>query len=379
MRSLLFTEPVDFLIGNTYGKYLERDTGDPADPPGLPDLRSPPSPSLIRSGATRVAQRSGEDPRQDLRRDGQERGRWRQRHQLRHHSLKDHHSPSNGHVMSSLTDKIAKRSSTSPAATNTGKSAKERKKGCTKQLHARRRGRRLRLRRRQDRAAADRRCGASGARPDRLRRQLLGQSRRQRPSGPKLYRTGFTTDISELDVVYGGEKRLFKAISEIIEKYDPPAVFVYQTCVTGADRRRHRGGVQARRPRSSASRCIPVNAPGFVGPKNLGNKLAGEALLDHVIGTEEPEFTTPYDINIIGEYNLSRRAVAGEAAARRARHPHPVAASSGDAPLPRGRLGAPRPRQHDGVLQVDDQRRPQDGGALRHPVLRRLVLRHHRH
>jgi nitrogenase molybdenum-iron protein beta chain len=26
MRSLLFTEPVDFLIGNTYGKYLERDT-----------------------------------------------------------------------------------------------------------------------------------------------------------------------------------------------------------------------------------------------------------------------------------------------------------------------------------------------------------------
>jgi nitrogenase molybdenum-iron protein beta chain len=29
MRSLLFTEPVDFLIGNTYGKYLERDTGVP--------------------------------------------------------------------------------------------------------------------------------------------------------------------------------------------------------------------------------------------------------------------------------------------------------------------------------------------------------------
>ncbi|MBK1715650.1 nitrogenase molybdenum-iron protein subunit beta [Rubrivivax gelatinosus] len=29
LRSLLFTEPVDFLIGNTYGKYLERDTGTP--------------------------------------------------------------------------------------------------------------------------------------------------------------------------------------------------------------------------------------------------------------------------------------------------------------------------------------------------------------
>ncbi len=51
--------------------------------------------------------------------------------------------------------------------------------------------------------------------------------------------------------------------------------------------------------------CIPVKAPGFVGAKNLGNKLAGETLLDHVIGTEEPDYTTPYDINIIGEYNLS--------------------------------------------------------------------------
>lgn len=29
LRSLLFTEPVDFLIGNTYGKYLERDTHTP--------------------------------------------------------------------------------------------------------------------------------------------------------------------------------------------------------------------------------------------------------------------------------------------------------------------------------------------------------------
>jgi nitrogenase molybdenum-iron protein beta chain len=29
MRSLLLTEPVDLLIGNSYGKYLERDTDTP--------------------------------------------------------------------------------------------------------------------------------------------------------------------------------------------------------------------------------------------------------------------------------------------------------------------------------------------------------------
>jgi len=36
MRSLLYTEPVDFLIGNTYGKYLERDTRIPLIRLGFP-------------------------------------------------------------------------------------------------------------------------------------------------------------------------------------------------------------------------------------------------------------------------------------------------------------------------------------------------------
>jgi nitrogenase molybdenum-iron protein beta chain len=36
LRSLLFTEPVDFLIGNTYGKFLMRDTGTPLIRVGFP-------------------------------------------------------------------------------------------------------------------------------------------------------------------------------------------------------------------------------------------------------------------------------------------------------------------------------------------------------
>ena len=186
---------------------------------------------------------------------------------------------------------------------NQGKSEKERKKGCTAQLAP---------------GAAAGGCAFDGAK---IALQPLtdvahlvhgpiaceGNSwdnRGAASSGPTIWRTGFTTDINETDIVFGGEKRLFKAIKEIIEKYDPPAVFVYQTCVpamTGDD-------INAVCKAASAKfgkPCIPVNSPGFVGPKNLGNKLAGEALLDHVIGTVEPEVTTPYDLNIIGEYNLA--------------------------------------------------------------------------
>ncbi|WP_027168919.1 nitrogenase iron-molybdenum cofactor biosynthesis protein NifE [Mesorhizobium sp. WSM3224] len=124
-------------------------------------------------------------------------------------------------------------------------------------------------------------------------------------SGSTLWRTSFTTDLSELDIVMGqGERKLFKAIREIKQAYAPPAIFVYATCVTaliGDD-------IDAVCKRATEKFGLPVvsiNAPGFVGSKNLGNKLAGEALLDHVIGTAEPDDVGPYDINIIGEFNLS--------------------------------------------------------------------------
>ena len=185
---------------------------------------------------------------------------------------------------------------------NQGKSEKERKKGCTKHLTP---------------GAAAGGCAFDGAK---IALQPIvdvahlvhgpiaceGNSwdnRHSASSGPQTYRTGFTTDITELDVIYGGEKRLFKAIRQIVETVNPPAVFVYQTCVTGmiGD---DIEAVCKRAAEKFGTPVIPVNAPGFAGPKNLGNKLGAEALLDHVIGTVEPDFTTPTDINIIGEYNL---------------------------------------------------------------------------
>ncbi|MEM6421753.1 MAG: nitrogenase iron-molybdenum cofactor biosynthesis protein NifE [Pseudomonadota bacterium] len=124
-------------------------------------------------------------------------------------------------------------------------------------------------------------------------------------SGSELYRTGFTTDLTELDIVMGrGEKKLFAAIREVIEAHAPPAVFVYHTCVPaliGDDI----DAVCKAAAEKFATPVIPVNAPGFVGSKNLGNKLAGEALIDHVIGTLEPEAPGLTDVNIIGDYNLS--------------------------------------------------------------------------
>ncbi|MCP2936183.1 nitrogenase iron-molybdenum cofactor biosynthesis protein NifE, partial [Salmonella enterica subsp. enterica serovar Typhimurium] len=103
-------------------------------------------------------------------------------------------------------------------------------------------------------------------------------NRNSSSSTSQLYRTGFTTDINELDVIYGGEKRLFKSVKEIIEKYDPPAVFVYQTCVTaliGDDIE----AVSKKTSKEYAGHTIvPVRCEGFRGvSQSLGHHLANDA------------------------------------------------------------------------------------------------------
>jgi nitrogenase molybdenum-cofactor synthesis protein NifE len=129
-------------------------------------------------------------------------------------------------------------------------------------------------------------------------------SRGSLSSGATLYKMGFTTDISENDVIFGGEKRLYKAIQEVYDRYQPAAVFVYSTCVTaliGDDL----DAVCQKASEKIGIPVVPVNSPGFIGSKNLGNRVGGESLLDYVVGTAEPEYTTPYDINLIGEYNIA--------------------------------------------------------------------------
>ena len=130
------------------------------------------------------------------------------------------------------------------------------------------------------------------------------EGRGTQSSRGELHTMGFTTDMGEIDIVYGSEEKLLNAIRRTHEAVKPKAVFVYSTCVSGLTGE-DIDAVCRRAENELNLRVIPVNAPGFVGPKNLGNRLAGEALLEHVIGTGETPVMTHTDINLIGEYNIA--------------------------------------------------------------------------
>jgi nitrogenase molybdenum-cofactor synthesis protein NifE len=110
-----------------------------------------------------------------------------------------------------------------------------------------------------------------------------------------------------------GEKRLFHAIKQAIDSHAPAAVFVYNTCVpalTGDDVE----SVCKAAAERWGTPVVPVDCAGFYGTKNLGNRIAGEAMFKYVIGTREPDPVPPeserpgitvHDVNLIGEYNIA--------------------------------------------------------------------------
>jgi nitrogenase molybdenum-cofactor synthesis protein NifE len=139
-------------------------------------------------------------------------------------------------------------------------------------------------------------------------------NRGTRSSGPTLYRIGMTTDLSEQDVIMGrSEKRLFHAIKQAIDEYAPAAVFVYATCVTAMIGDDLQAVCKAAAEHWGVP-VVPVDCAGFYGTKNLGNRIAGEAMVDYVIGTREPDPVPAaaqrpgikvHDVTLIGEYNIA--------------------------------------------------------------------------
>ncbi|HAS51748.1 MAG TPA: nitrogenase iron-molybdenum cofactor biosynthesis protein NifE [Gammaproteobacteria bacterium] len=139
-------------------------------------------------------------------------------------------------------------------------------------------------------------------------------NRGTRSSGPALGKLGMTTDLNEQDVIMGrSEKRLFHGIKQAIDRYSPAAVFVYSTCVTALIGDDLEAICKAATERWGLP-VIPIDAAGFYGNKNLGNRIAGETMIKRVVGSREPEpppvdparpDLRVHDINLIGEYNIA--------------------------------------------------------------------------
>ncbi|MGB9939770.1 nitrogenase iron-molybdenum cofactor biosynthesis protein NifE [Methanosarcina sp.] len=132
-------------------------------------------------------------------------------------------------------------------------------------------------------------------------------------SGLETNRSSFSTDMKEIDVVFGGEKKLSNAIDELVGIYHPPVVFVYSTCIVGII------GDDLDSVCKTASKThnipvLPVKSEGFKGNKSDGYKAACDALKKLIKRPQEdgtakkslrPTETIKPKINILGDFNVA--------------------------------------------------------------------------
>lgn len=121
-------------------------------------------------------------------------------------------------------------------------------------------------------------------------------------SGEDLYRNSFSTDLQEQDIIFGGEKKLIKAIDEAALAYAPKLIFVYATCIVGVIGDDVKAVCKAAEEKHGI-RVIPVISPGFAGHKSMGYKMACNAIMELISPNKQENKIE--GINILGDFNLA--------------------------------------------------------------------------
>lgn len=126
-------------------------------------------------------------------------------------------------------------------------------------------------------------------------------------SGSDLYRNSFSTDLKENDVIFGGEKKLARAIDELVQKYRSNLVFVYATCIVGVIGDDLEAVCKAAAKRHNIE-VIPVQSSGFIGNKSAGYRAACDALLRVIHPGDAGIIKKGRSVNYLGDFNLAGEA-----------------------------------------------------------------------
>ncbi len=114
----------------------------------------------------------------------------------------------------------------------------------------------------------------------------------------------FSTDMQEPDIVFGGEKKLKQAITEVIDIFHPAIVLICSTCpvgLIGDDIH----AVAKWTETEFGTKAIAFSCEGYKGvSQSAGHHIANNQLIRYIIGTGDKEPKTKYSVNLLGEYNI---------------------------------------------------------------------------
>ncbi len=124
----------------------------------------------------------------------------------------------------------------------------------------------------------------------------------------------FTSDFQEKDIVFGGDKKLDKLIDEVESLFPlSKGITIQSECPVGliGD---DISAVAKKKSGELNKTVVPVRCEGFRGvSQSLGHHIANDSIRDWVLGARDDDDSfeaTPYDVAIIGDYNIGGDAWA---------------------------------------------------------------------
>ena len=124
------------------------------------------------------------------------------------------------------------------------------------------------------------------------------------PDGVNYMTYCFSTDMQDENIVFGGEKKLTKAIQEAYDLFKPKAISIFATCPVGLI------GDDIHSVAREMKKKLGINVFGFSceGYKGVsqsaGHHIANNGLFKNIIGLNDEIKEGKYRINLLGEYNI---------------------------------------------------------------------------
>lgn len=114
----------------------------------------------------------------------------------------------------------------------------------------------------------------------------------------------FSTDMQDDNIVFGGEKKLKKAIEEAYEIFKPKAIGVFSTCPVGLIGDDVHSVARAMKEKLGIN-VFGFSCEGYKGvSQSAGHHIANNQLFKHVVGLDDTVKKGKYKINLLGEYNI---------------------------------------------------------------------------
>lgn len=110
----------------------------------------------------------------------------------------------------------------------------------------------------------------------------------------------FTTGFNEKDAIFGAEEKLENAIDELVEKFSPEVMFVFNCCVTEITGE-NIDDICQRAQQYHKIPVIAIHSAGFKGDHRVGMHLAADLIFQNFI--QEKAAPRPNSVNILADFD----------------------------------------------------------------------------